>query len=155
MSNNKDLIKEVKHVSRSCPTCKIYRKPPPRPVVGPAMSNSFLKTVAMDLKHYQGKILLHIVDDFTRLSASTVIPNRQLKTTIKYIFKSCISVFGSPAKFLTDNCGEFANCTFTSMCESLGILIKTTAAESPWSHGLVERYNLILADMLDKVLQET
>ena len=119
------------------------------------MSNSFLKTVAMDLKHYQGKILLHIVDHFTRLSASTVIPNRQLETIIKYIFKSCISVVGSPAKFLTDNCGEFANCTFTSMCESLGILIKTTAAESPWSHGLMERYNLILADMLDKVLQET
>ena len=27
-SNNKELINEVKHVPRSCPTCKIYRKPP-------------------------------------------------------------------------------------------------------------------------------
>ena len=95
------------------------------------MSNAFLETLAMDLKNHQGKILLHTLDFFNRLSASTVIPNRQLKTTIKYIFKSCISVFGSPAKFLIDNCGEFANCTFTSMCESLGILIKTTAAELP------------------------
>ena len=41
------------------------------------------------------------------------------------------------------------------MCESLGIVVKTTAAESPWSNGLVERHNLILADMLDKALEET
>ena len=26
--NNKELIKEVKDISRSCPTCKIHRKPP-------------------------------------------------------------------------------------------------------------------------------
>ena len=40
-----------------------------------------------------------------------------------------------------------------SMCENLGIVIKTTAAESLWSNGLVN--NLILADMLGEVLEET
>lgn len=42
-----------------------------------------------------------------------------------------------------------------SMCENLGIVIKTTAAESLWSNGLVKRHNLILADMLGEVLEET
>ena len=74
-SNNKKLIKEVRDVSRSCPTCKIYRKPPPIPAVGLPMSNTFLETVAMDLKHYKGKSLLHIVDHCTRLFASAAIPN--------------------------------------------------------------------------------
>ena len=41
------------------------------------------------------------------------------------------------------------------MCKSFGIVIQTTAAESPWSNGFVERHNLILADRLDKVLEET
>lgn len=41
-----------------------------------------------------------------------------------------------------------------SMCENLGIVIKTTAAESLWSNGLVKD-NLILADMLGEVLEET
>ena len=135
--------------------CKTYRKPPTRPLVGLPLSNTFLETVAMDLKHYKVKILLHIVDHCTRLSASTVIPNKQSETIIKYIFKIWIPVFESPAKFLTDNGGEFANSTFTSMCESLGIVIKTTAAESSWSNSLVERHHLIIADMLDKVLEET
>ena len=55
------------------------------------MSNIFLETVEMDLKHYKGKILLHIVDHCTRLSALTVIPNKQLETIIKYIFKIQLS----------------------------------------------------------------
>ena len=154
-SNNKELIKEVKDVSRPCPTCKIYRKPPPRAAVGLPMSNTFQETVAIDLKHCKGKLLLHIVDHCTRLSASNAIPNKQPETTIKYIFKTWISVFGLTAKFLTDHGGEFANSTFTSMCESLGIVIKTRAAESRWSNGLIKRHNLILVDMLDKVLEET
>ena len=41
------------------------------------------------------------------------------------------------------------------MCKSFGIVTQTTAAESPWSNGFVERHNLILADRLDKVLEET
>ena len=88
------------------------------------MSNIFLETVAMDLKHYKGKILLHIVGHCTRLSALTVIPNKQRETIIKWRIQN-------PAKFLTDNGDEFSNSTFTNMCKSLGIVIKPTAAESP------------------------
>ena len=141
MQVKKEMIKEVKDVSRSCPTCKIHRKPLPTPVVGLPMSNTFLETVAMDRKYYKGIIFPHIVDHCNRLSASAVIRNKQPETIIKYVFKSWIFLLGSPAKFLTDNGGEFAaNSTFTSMCESLGIAIKT---------ALVEKHNLILANMLD------
>ena len=41
------------------------------------------------------------------------------------------------------------------LCDLFGIKIKTTAAESPWSNGLVERHNLVLAEMLDKILDDT
>ena len=40
------------------------------------------------------------------------------------------------------------------MAESLGITVKTTA-EAPWSNGLIERHNLVLANMLNKVLDDT
>ena len=39
---------------------------------------------------------------------------------------------------LVDNGGEFNNGEFTSLCENFNINIKTTAAESPWSNGLIE-----------------
>ena len=47
------------------------------------------------------------------------------------------------------------NDQFLSMCEKMNITVLTTAAESPWSNGLVERHNAVLEDMLNKVLDDT
>ena len=65
-----------------------------------------------------------------------------------------LSLWFSYEKFLTVNGGEFTNNNFIQSCESFGITLKTTAAESSWSNGLVECQNLILSDMLDKILHE-
>ena len=59
-------------------------------------------------------------------------------TIIKAIFKIWILVYGSAEEFLTDNRKEFANNNFIQLSKSFGITVKTTAAESPWSNGLVE-----------------
>ena len=71
------------------------------------------------------------------------------------MFKILISVYGAPEKFSTDNGGEFANSKFIEMAESLGITVKTAAGESPLSKGLIERHNLVVAEMLDQVLEDT
>ena len=73
---------------------------------------------------------------------------------IEGIFKIWISIFGTAGKFLVDNGGEFDNEDFKSMRENLNIRICTTAAESPWSNGLVERHNAVLGNMLTKIMAE-
>ena len=154
-STNTKLKDCIKSLSKECTTCAIYKKNPPRPIVGLPMATKFQETVAMDLKFYNGNIILHLIDHFSRLSASCIIPDKKPETIIQNIFKIWVSVYGTPDKFLSDNGGEFANHDFVTMCESLGITIKKTAAESPWSNGLVERHNLILSEMLDKVIADT
>ena len=62
--------------------------------------------------------------------------------------------YSSAEKFFTGNGGEFANNNFIQLCKSFGITVKTTAAKSPWSNGLVEHHNLILSDMFDKILHK-
>ena len=57
-------------------------------------------------------------------------------------------------KNLSDNGGEFANKKFLEMCESMNIRFMLTAAESPFSNGLVERHNLILSEIIDKTLED-
>ena len=47
--------------------------------------------------------------------------------------------------FLANNGGEFANSQFLEMCRAMNITVKVTAAESPFSNGLVETYNMIIA----------
>ena len=61
-----------------------------------------------------------------------------------------MSIFGSPKKFLVDNSGEFNHEDFCSLCENVNIHILTTAAELPWSNGLIERHNAIVGILLLK-----
>jgi hypothetical protein len=152
--DNKDLMEEVKEVCKSCKTCQIYKKPPARPVVALPTATRFKETVALDLKFYDGNILLHLIDHATRLSIAAVIPNKRPDTIVKNMLRHFIQVFGNAESFLTDNGGEFVNQQFLELCDVFGIKIKTTAAESPWSNGLIERHNLILSNMLDKVLND-
>ena len=65
-----------------------------------------------------------------------------------------ISYFGYPCKFMSDNGGEFSNEKFREMNEKLNIETATTAAESPFSNGMVERHNLTLAEAMFKTIDD-
>ena len=66
----------------------------------------------------------------------------------------CISYFGAPLKFLSDNGGEFSNDQYREMNEKLNIETCTTAGEAPFSNGIVERHNQILGEAFSKTLDD-
>ena len=70
------------------------QKPPPRPVVLLPMASNFQKTVTIDLEHYKGRILLHLVDLCKCLSAASIISNKDKGTIIRETFKTCIVIYG-------------------------------------------------------------
>ena len=154
-SEDEELKNEIKLTSKTCSTCRLYKKPAPKPIVGLPSASRFQEFVAMDLKFYKGKIILHLVDHAARLSVSSLVPSKKPDVIIESIFKNWISAFSSADQFLSDNVGEFANEKFMEMCQSLHINFKTTSAESSWSNGLKERHNSILSEMLDKVPEES
>ena len=149
------LKQSLENVAVNCGTCKAYGKAKSRPVVGLPLANRFQETVALDLKFYDSKILVHMIDHATRLSSCVRIPSKKPEAVLKVMFSHWISIYGSPTKFLSDNGGEFINEDFVALCESLNVSVKTTGAESPWSNGLVERHNLVISEMLDKVLEDS
>ena len=100
-------------------------------------------------------MLLHLVDHSTGLSVSSFIPNKNPDKILTYRFKIWISVCGAPEKFLTNNASEFTSSKFIEMAESIDTTVKTTSVESPWSNGLIGWHNLVLAEILDKVLEDT
>lgn len=144
----------VINVANNCTTCKRYKEMPPRPTGGLSMATEFQEMVAMDLKFYNSKILLRLFNHSTWLSASSFIPNKIQDTILTYILKIWISVHGAPEKYLTDN-GGFANSKIIEMAESFGIKVKPTVGESSWSYRLIKWHNLVLAEMLDQVLENT
>lgn len=106
----------------------------------------------MDLHQLQSNLwYLHIVDHFSRLSAACLITSKRSNVIIEKVISNWICIYGSPKVILSDNGGEFNNEEFREMAEMFGIEVKTTAAYSPWSNGLVERQNAVLTNMINKI----
>ena len=97
---HKDLIHEVKEVSKNCLTCIKRQKPPLRPVVSLPMASKFNEVVAVDLKAWGKNYFLVVVDLATRFCQATVIQNKVPSTIIKGLFKCWIVIFGAPKKLL-------------------------------------------------------
>ena len=138
-----------------CEVCERYRKQPQKPAVGFPKATDFNETVAVDL-HELGKNLwyLHIIDEFTRFSAGAIMTCKRPSVFVQNFIQHWISIHGAPRKLLSDNGGEFNNAEVRDMCENFNIEVKTTAAESPWSNGLLERHNQTLTFIMKKVKAE-
>ena len=141
MANDPNLKGQLNSTVGNCQTCKLYKKPPTKPVVRLQLATRSQETVAMDLKAYQGKITLHVI----QLSAAAEVPSKHPKSILKVIFSNWISVYCSAEKFLSENGGEFINEDFLRLYVAFNMMIKTTSAEPPWSNGMVEGYHLVLA----------
>ena len=155
VKNKKKIEKEIRSITDRCITCIKFRRRTPRPIVCFPMATIFNEAVAMDLKKWGNKYFLVIVDMATRFCTASVINDKLPATIIKSFLVSWITLFGAPKKILTDNGGEFNNREMLTFSEIFNFTVKTTAAESPWSNGIVERLNGILGKLVDKITEDT
>ena len=119
------------------------------------LARELSEPVSLDLKEIESSLVLHIINHATRYSAACVIPSKKRDVVIAAVLRIWVATFGAPRQMLSDNGGEFSNDDFRKMGEKLNITIKSTAAESPWSNGINERHNAILADMVMKIKDDT
>lgn len=154
---DEELFRKLKELDTKCETCQKWGRPHPKPAVSLPLATIFNQTVALDLKVYiNNKVyFLHLIDHATRFSQAAVIRSKSQDTIVQAIFTYWIAIFGRPLKFLSDNGGEFVNETFMQMSYKLGVDVKTTGAEAPWSNGLCERHNGIIGEAVHKIIDET
>ena len=153
---DKEFIDCVKECCIKCEICKKYKRPYRRPVVGLPLASEFNEVVCMDLKEYiHNKIwILHLIDSASRYSAACLVKTKKKDVIIKEIYRIWIAYFGPPQLFISDNGGEFSNDVMTEMNEKLGVETRTTAGESPFSNGIVERHNKILFEAMMKTIED-
>uniref|UniRef100_M4AZE1 Integrase catalytic domain-containing protein n=1 Tax=Xiphophorus maculatus TaxID=8083 RepID=M4AZE1_XIPMA len=157
-SGNKDTECDslLKKVVNQCEVCQKYCKTKPKPAVGLPLASTYNETVAVDLHELEpGVWYLHIIDQFTRFSAGSVLTTKRSSEIVKRFIHDWISVHGPPQKLFSDNGGEFNNEEVRDMAENFNIEVKTTPAYSPWSNGLLERHNQTLTEILLKVKAST
>ena len=74
----KDEYEEtLAEIGEKCELCKVYAKTPSRPVVGMPMATKFNEKVAMDLKQWNGRWILHIIDMWSRHTLSVFIDRKK------------------------------------------------------------------------------
>ena len=111
--------------------------------------------MAMDITewHYKGekKLILHMIDEFSRLSVAKFINNKRPEAIMKTVFTTWLCVFGTPKPEIHDKGGEFVNQRVTSFLNVMGVRILSTLAYSPFENGIVERQNGILKHTMNKM----
>ena len=151
-NNDAECVNILQKIVSECEICQRYSKPSPKPAVGLPLASQYNETVAVDLHELEpGLWYLHIIDLFTRFSAGSILTTKRPSEIVKHFVHDWISVHGPPQNFFSDNGGEFNNDEVRDMAENFNIEIKTTAAYSPWSNGVVERHNAIMTEVIKKV----
>ena len=139
----------INEVYANCDICIQTSRTPSRPIVCMPMASEFNDVLAIDLKIWRGKYILHIIDMFTRYSVSCFIPNKEPKTVVDNIMLHWIAYFGHPTKaILNDNGGEFVGKDMVELKMYLNVRSLTTGAEAPFQNGLCERNHAIVDSML-------
>lgn len=151
-TSDQETIELLRSVCEKCEICIVNKKPVPRPAVGLPLATQFNETVAVDLHELEhGIYYLHIIDEFTRFSAGSIMRSKRSSEFVKKFLESWIAVHGAPKRLYSDNGGEFNNDEVRDMAENFDIEVKTTAGYSPWSNGLLERHNQTLTEILMKI----
>ena len=154
---NDEFLRCLKNVSDDCKICKIYKPALPRPIVGRLPDPEKMKfnfVVSLDLKERNGCWILYMIDMVTRYTRAKFVPNKKKETIVATIIELWISLFGAPSTLYSDNGGEFANKELLELGNQFGIVIKHTAAYSPWSNGLNERNHATVDYMMDKIIAD-
>ena len=151
---NDDCQDILEDIGKKCNLCKMYMKTPPRPVVALPMASRFNEKIAMDLKQWKGRWILHIIDMWSRYTVSVFIQRKRSNDVINALMQRWVAVFGVMESIMTDNGGEFSSDEMREVMSILNVRLITTAAESPFQNGLCERVHAVTDTMLLKLEEE-
>lgn len=140
-----DMSKIIDKIIDGCEGCIKRKRNPDRPVVAMPMASEFNEKVAIDLKIWNGKYILYMVDMWSRLTIAAVIPRKKPGDVVNMIMQKWVAHYGVMKAILNDNGGEFTGAEMHEVKSVLNVIDLTTGAESPWQNGLCEK-NHALAD---------
>lgn len=147
---------DVAEWCRSCMSCqssKVHRhvKIPPTQIQIPTAR---FKQIDIDIvgplpTSSEGyRYLLTVIDRFSRWTEAIKMRNIETTTVIRALADGWFSRFGIPEQIRTDRGTQFESALFEGLNRILGIGRVRTAAYSPRSNGMIERFHRTLKDAL-------
>ena len=90
-------------------------------------------------------------DHFTKHVLVYVTPDQTVKTVAKFLYGGYISIFGAPARLLSDRGTSFTSSIIEELCKILGIKQLWTMPYHPQTNGLVERSHQMIMHVIGKL----
>ena len=97
------------------------------------------------------KNVLVLMDHFTRYAMAFITKDQKAKTVVQIFYERFISVFGMPAKLLSDQGANFTSALVEEFCSAFGIQKCRTTAYHVQCNGQVERFHQTLFRMIGKL----
>ena len=95
--------------------------------------------------------ILVFQDHFTKHVLVYVIPDQTGKAVGKFLYGSCISIFGALTRLLSDRGASFTGSVIEELCKILGVKQLQTMPYHPQTNGLVERSHQTIMHMSGKL----
>ena len=134
---------------RTCTHCLQYKGSLPKAPLHPIMATAPLDLLHIDFTSIETTLepnqsprvtnILVCQDHFTKHVLAYVTPDQTAKIIIKFLYQGYISIFGAPARLLSDRGANLMSSVINKMCKILGVKKLQTMPYHPQTNWLVER----------------
>lgn len=148
------LDQDIEENIKSCEICNKYANQEPMESIPWPASGHPWDRIHLDFAGpFQGKMLLLVVDAFSKWIEVFVVNNMTSETIIYLLKTQLITRFGLPRTMVTDNQTTFTSSEFQQFCANFGIKHILTPSYHPQSNGQVERYVQTTKQSLRKLME--
>ena len=151
----------MKQSIRTCTHCLQYEGSLPKAPLHLIMATAPLDLLHVDFTSIETTLepnqsprvanVLVFQDRFMKHVLAYVTPNQTAKAVTKFLYQGYISIFGTPARLLSDRGASFMSSAIDEMCKILGVKKLQTTPYHPQTNGLVERLHQMIMQMIRKL----
>ena len=125
------MAEDCHAIVRGCLCCQAFKVEMPKAHLCPTRVYTPLELVHLDYTSIEStmelnkppvvKNVLVMTDHFTRYALALVMKDQTAKTVTKVFYKHFITIFGVPAKLLSDRDANFTSALVEELCAAFGI----------------------------------
>ena len=155
------MINQIQQSIKSCVNCLQHEGNLPKVPLPPIVATTPLDLLHIDFTSIETTMelnqpprvanILVFKDHFTKHVMAYVTPDQTSKTVAKFLYQGYISIFGAPARVLSDQSANFMSSIIDEMCMLLSMKKLQTMLYHSQTNGLVERSHQTIMWMIRKL----
>ena len=152
------MRKQILEKIKSCTRCQAHHAKLQKAELRPIVVTAPLELVHVDFTSAENTMdlkaqpkahnILVIQDHFTKYVVAQVTPDQKATTVARYLWESFFSVFGPPARLISDQGANFTSELVQELCKLLNVQKVRTTAYHAQGNGQVERIHQTLFKMI-------